>query len=333
MQKKTDFSPPSLIGYDFMNELMEKLTSIVSSRSGANHPEDVAEGEIWIKTETYKDEDDNELRRMTPMLRRNGEDVDIFGEREDRIVTEYFLDRVADATAEKVAGRLVMRDANGKAALDVDGNITGNATTANKLSTAREIKLKGDVTGSALFDGSKQIDITTKTANSVIPVGTICSTWLTDGKDPAGWFICNGRDLTTAEQAANPELVKILENKKKLPDLRGYFIRGFDGRAPGITERVDKNGEVRILRGEQLDAQRNITGKVGAISEGFNDMVQEGALYKTADAATDYLSPHKTDASGGGVLGIDAKRVVGATHTADEVRPINRALNYIIKGG
>jgi hypothetical protein len=116
MQKETTFSPPALIGYDFMNELMEKLASIVSSRSGETAPDDVKEGEIWIKTEIYKDEDDNELRRMTPMLRRNGEDVDIFGEKETQIVTDYLLDRVVKATAEKIADRLVMRDEDGQAA-------------------------------------------------------------------------------------------------------------------------------------------------------------------------------------------------------------------------
>lgn len=41
----------------------------------------------------------------------------------------------------------------------VVGNVTGNAATATKLATARTVQLSGDVTGSATFDGSANINI------------------------------------------------------------------------------------------------------------------------------------------------------------------------------
>jgi hypothetical protein len=41
----------------------------------------------------------------------------------------------------------------------VVGNVTGNASTATKLATARTVQLSGDVTGSATFDGSANINI------------------------------------------------------------------------------------------------------------------------------------------------------------------------------
>ena len=44
-------------------------------------------------------------------------------------------------------------------------NVSGNAATASKLMTARTINLKGDITGTASFDGSKDIDITTTKVN------------------------------------------------------------------------------------------------------------------------------------------------------------------------
>jgi len=48
---------------------------------------------------------------------------------------------------------------------NVKGNVTGNADTATKLKEARTITLSGDVSGSASFDGSSGITITT-TSNS-----------------------------------------------------------------------------------------------------------------------------------------------------------------------
>ena len=42
----------------------------------------------------------------------------------------------------------------------VVGNVTGNSSTATKLATARTVQLSGDVTGSATFDGSANINIT-----------------------------------------------------------------------------------------------------------------------------------------------------------------------------
>lgn len=43
----------------------------------------------------------------------------------------------------------------------IDNSTTGNAATATKLATARTIALTGDVTGSASFDGSANVSITT----------------------------------------------------------------------------------------------------------------------------------------------------------------------------
>lgn len=51
--------------------------------------------------------------------------------------------------------------------------VHGNSATATKLQTTRNISLSGDVTGSASFDGSKNVSITTKLANVVALTGTI----------------------------------------------------------------------------------------------------------------------------------------------------------------
>ena len=48
---------------------------------------------------------------------------------------------------------------------DITGSLTGNATTATKLQTAKNIKLTGDVTGTVSFDGSKNVSMTTTVAS------------------------------------------------------------------------------------------------------------------------------------------------------------------------
>lgn len=50
--------------------------------------------------------------------------------------------------------------------------MTGNASTATKLSTARTISLTGDVTGSVSFDGSANASITATIAANSVVLGT-----------------------------------------------------------------------------------------------------------------------------------------------------------------
>lgn len=50
----------------------------------------------------------------------------------------------------------------------LEGNVTGNASTASKLSTARTINLTGAVSGSAKFDGSGDVNISTTANESYI---------------------------------------------------------------------------------------------------------------------------------------------------------------------
>lgn len=50
-------------------------------------------------------------------------------------------------------------------AASFEGPLAGNASTASKLQTARNIQLSGDVSGSVSFDGSANVNITTTVAN------------------------------------------------------------------------------------------------------------------------------------------------------------------------
>jgi hypothetical protein len=54
----------------------------------------------------------------------------------------------------------------------INANTTGNAATATKLATTRAIELSGDVTGTANFDGSAAINISTTIAANSVALGT-----------------------------------------------------------------------------------------------------------------------------------------------------------------
>lgn len=54
----------------------------------------------------------------------------------------------------------------------VDASVTGNAATATKLATARDISLSGDVTGTASFDGSANATISSTLANTGVVAGS-----------------------------------------------------------------------------------------------------------------------------------------------------------------
>lgn len=71
-----------------------------------------------------------------------------------------------DASSANTASKVVARDASGNfSASTITAALSGNASTATKLATARTISLSGDATGSATFDGSANATITVAVAN------------------------------------------------------------------------------------------------------------------------------------------------------------------------
>lgn len=67
---------------------------------------------------------------------------------------------------------------------DITANIIGNSSTTTKLAVAKKIQLGGNVTGSADFDGSSDITITTAVANAAITpakLSTGAPSWNTAG--------------------------------------------------------------------------------------------------------------------------------------------------------
>ncbi|CDH21419.1 putative protein StfE [Xenorhabdus bovienii str. kraussei Quebec] len=147
---------------------------------------------------------------------------------------------------------------------------------------------------------------------TVIPIG-VPIPWPSE-IPPEGWLQCNG-DLF--DKGRYPKLA-LAYPSGRLPDLRGEFIRGWDGRR-GID-----NG--RQILSEQTDALQNITGSLGMV-KGVEAPRANGAFqakFNMIDTAGHAPGSFPTN----GDWSFDASRVA---RTASETRPRNIAFNYIVR--
>lgn len=145
-----------------------------------------------------------------------------------------------------------------------------------------------------------------------VPIGTILP--YAGSTAPEGTLVCNGAEVSRTTYA---ELFAAIgttwgagdeETTFNVPDLRGYFIRGVGG----------NSAELAV---EQEDAIQNITGSIfytycnsGQVSGAFSSTIlSEGGVGGSSGWLVTYA--------------FDASRVVP---TADENRPINKAVNYVI---
>ncbi len=89
-----------------------------------------------------------------------------------------YVDLIEANTASATPGTIVVRDTNGSASFNVitanviSATIDGNAATASKLQTARDIGLAGDLTGNVSFDGSSNVTLTAELTNTGVIAGS-----------------------------------------------------------------------------------------------------------------------------------------------------------------
>jgi microcystin-dependent protein len=222
-------------------------------------------------------------------------------------------------------------DVNGTVtATGFSGPLTGNASTATTLQTARTIAISGDVTGTATsFNGSANISIpvtidnlavTTakiadgavtqaKASNMLVPAGAVMAFAMNSA--PAGWLQANGAAvsrttyddlfaaISTTYGAGNGSTTF------NLPDLRGYFVRGSGTNSDGTASGT--------FGAKQADALGSHTHTITAGQ-------QNGS---SSGCGTDNTFQKAQDSSCGTVTTSSA----GSTET----RPNNIAMLYCIK--
>lgn len=149
-----------------------------------------------------------------------------------------------------------------------------------------------------------------------IPTGTILP--FTSNTVPDGFILCQGASVSRSTYA---ELFAIIgttfgigngSTTFNIPDLRGKFIRGVGGNSAGLG----------VAQG---DAIRNISGSLVGLARRDEGLSASGAFtrsYAGSSSDTDGTGPTDT------AIYFNASNQVP---TAAENRPINMALNYIIK--
>ncbi|MBX3552162.1 MAG: tail fiber protein [Pseudolabrys sp.] len=150
------------------------------------------------------------------------------------------------------------------------------------------------------------------TAMTIMPVGSIVAFGGT--RKPDGWLWCDGSTIPSGTDYS--DLRKLL-GQNKTPDLRGYFLRGLDTSRqidPGVSKGRSKRLAGRTLLSTQGDA-------VGPHAHDYLHAYYPGAGKSGAGNPPCFSA--EQHASTGTPL--------PAANVGNENRPINVAVNYIIK--
>lgn len=136
---------------------------------------------------------------------------------------------------------------------------------------------------------------------------------------PSNYMLCDGRELL---KIAYPQLFKVIgitygesadKLKFKIPDLRGKFVRCVGGNAAA-------------LGGVQGDAIRKITASIVTTHSIFNR--SSGAFFHVTGKGNSIAGAGENTGFANNYFNFDASRVVP---TANENRPINMSMNFIIQ--
>lgn len=155
--------------------------------------------------------------------------------------------------------------------------------------------------------------------------------------DPDEWLICDGREASRTTYARLYAAIADTYGEGNgtttfnLPDLRGQFLRGADNPGNGSgAAGIDPDAASRTA----MDTGGNTGATVGSIqvdrSRRISDIETSGAAGGSVgtispDDAGNFTGYIRTGQDGGGIYSMRAKTNAG------EVRPINAAVNFIIK--
>lgn len=226
-------------------------------------------------------------------------------------------------------------DLSSKAKTQIAGTHFYEEVTVGTETAYKEDIKKKDCTVN-VYSGSETIPRATLTITrltkeenqaSGVPVGTVI-TWasLNDPKGNGTWLECNGQFCT-----AYPELVKVL-GSDRVPDYRGVFLRGLGSVASSSKYYGTVQHQSAELGTLQGDAIRNIYGrfivddKVGPGGNG--SLYPPSGAFKVVGNDAYYNAYAEWSSPDACVLNFNASYVVP---TANEDRPINRAVRYFIK--
>ena len=163
--------------------------------------------------------------------------------------------------------------------------------------------------------------ISVKSVGASIPVGTVI-TWPSNSwpSDRGNWLECNGQSISSA---VYPELVGVVGGN--VPNYQGVFLRGYGGQTSYHYGAV---GHWSAGLGElQGDGIREIWGELSYLPRSRDGEVgQSGSLAFWNEGRNQWMNDAGKAPSG--AMNFYASR---STPVVGEVRPVNRAVRYLIR--
>ena len=163
--------------------------------------------------------------------------------------------------------------------------------------------------------------ISVKSVGASIPVGTVI-TWPSNSwpSDRDNWLECNGQSISSA---VYPELVALIG--WNVPNYQGVFLRGYGGQTSYHYGAV---GHWSAGLGElQGDGIREIWGELSYLPRSRDGEVgQSGSLAFWSEGRNQWMNDAGKAPSG--AMNFYASR---STPVVGEVRPVNRAVRYLIR--
>ena len=163
--------------------------------------------------------------------------------------------------------------------------------------------------------------ISVKSVGASIPVGTVI-TWPSNSwpSDRDNWLECNGQSISSA---VYPELVGVVGGN--VPNYQGVFLRGYGGQTSYHYGAV---GHWSAGLGElQGDGIREIWGELSYLPRSRDREVgQSGSLAFWNEGRNQWMNDAGKAPSG--AMNFYASR---STPVVGEVRPVNRAVRYLIR--
>ena len=180
---------------------------------------------------------------------------------------------------------------------DITGDVTGNADTATALATERAIAVSGAVAGTANFDGTAAIDISTTQQNNSVTMGThtsgnyvatitggtgIDSTGATTGETIDHTLSLDLSELTTSTSDGDGDFFVVVDdaNAQKKLTKANIALSGFNNDS-GFTTNAGTVTSVNLTAGAGIDVSGGPVTSSGAITVSIesdlrNDVFQIG---------------------------------------------------------